>query len=276
MKYVICNIFVHDNSSMENFLDQKVMKELAFAAKIKSQLPGKAKEINYNYVLIPVLNVPLDVDNNLVLLQNILFEKTNSVSVITEDMMYSIAKVFEEANRIVLEKIFLTVSILGEIDDSVIGITYSDGSFKKDTNEASYGVTRLLNEDDNGLLDGFTGKKYSYEAFSDKVQEGTNNIGELSGLKAAIEHFGDKKYQVIISDSEYSIKVFREWFYTWKDNNFKNYAKKEISNKELIKEIFDLSKDTEKIILYKWTKGHSDDVFNNVCDELAKEALKEK
>ena len=55
MKYVICNIFVHDSSTMENFLDQKVLKELAYTSKIKKQLPNSIKEINYNYIIILVL-----------------------------------------------------------------------------------------------------------------------------------------------------------------------------------------------------------------------------
>ena len=274
MKYIICNIFVNDNSSMENFLDQKVLKELAFSSKIKSQLPGKAKEINYNYVLVPILDMPAQLDEETLLLQDVLFNKINSVITLSNEMMYSIASVFNEGNRIVIEKIFLEISILAEIDDNKIDITYSDGSFKKETNEASYGVTRLLQEDANGLLDEFTNKKFSYLALSGKVQDGTNNIGELTGLKIAVETFGDKKYQVIISDSEYSIKVFREWYYTWKNNNFKNYAKKEIANKELIKEIYDLLKGTDKVILYKWTRGHDSNEFNEMCDQLAKDILK--
>jgi ribonuclease HI len=261
---------------MESFLDQKVMKELAFTSKIKTQLPGRSKEITYNYVVIPILEITEELEEETILLQESLFNKVNTMVQLTNEIMYSIANVFKDGNRIIIDKIFLEISILAEIDDSIIDITYSDGSFKKDTSEASYGVVKLTEESTDGLLDGFTNKKFIYTSLSGKVQDGTNNIGELSGVKNAIENFGDKKYQVIISDSEYSIKVFREWYYTWKNNNFKTYAKKEIANKELIKEIYDLAKSTNKIILYKWTRGHDSNVFNEICDQLAKDELKEK
>jgi ribonuclease HI len=261
---------------MENFLDQKVLKELAYTSKIKTQLPGKAKELNYNYVLVPILDAPVNLTEQMILLQETLFQKINSVIEVTNNIIYSLATIFNQGNHIVLEKIFLEISILAEISDEKIDVTYTDGSFKKDTNEASYGVAKLLQEDSNGVLDEFTDKKFSYLGLSGKVQDGTNNIGELTGIKVAIENFGKKKYQVVISDSEYGVKVFREWYYTWKNNNFKNYAKKDIANKELIQEIYNLSKQTDHVILFKWTRGHDDNNFNEICDILAKDILKEE
>jgi len=275
MNYLICNIFVSNSASIESFIDQKVMKELAYNSKIKTQLPGKGKDLKYNTVLIPILQTPKNITSEMILLQEGLFQKTTSAITITNNMMYSIAVLFKEGNRMVLtsEKLLLDISILGEITDNDFSILYSDGSFKKKTDEASYGITKLLEESDEGELDMFTNKKYLYEEISGKVQEGTNNIGELSGLKHAILNFSDKKYQVIISDSEYSIKVFREWYYTWAKNDFKTHGKKEIKNKELIKEIYKLAEDSGKIILFKWTKGHVDNPFNEICDKLAKDAL---
>jgi len=276
MTYLICNIFVSNSTSIESFLDHKVMKELAFNSKIKTQLPGKGKDLKYNALLIPILEKPKDISNEMILLQQGLFEKTTSVITLTEDMMYSIAVLFNEGNRMVLtsEKLFLDISVLGKITDTEFDIIYSDGSFKKSTNEASYGVAKLLKEDNRGLLDMFTERLYTYQEISGKVQDGTNNIGELNGLKHAVKNFSDKKYQIIISDSEYSIKVFREWYYTWKNNDFKTHAKKEIKNKELIQEIYKLAEDSNTIILFKWTKGHAKNPFNELCDELAKKALK--
>jgi ribonuclease HI len=261
---------------MENFLDQKVLKELAYASKIKTQLPGKVKELKYNYILIPILNKPLNLPEKMILLQETLFEKINSVINISNDIIYSLASIFSQGNYIVLNKIFLEISIFAEINDSKIDITYTDGSFKKDRNEASYSTVKLLQEDPNGVLDEFTNKKFIYQGLSGRIQNGTNNIGELTGIKTAVENFGDKKYQLIISDSEYGVKVFREWYYTWKNNNFKNYAKKEVANKELIQEIYNLLKSANKIILFKWTKGHNDNSFNEICDELAKNILKDE
>jgi len=273
MQYLITNIFVTDNSIIENYLDKEVMKELAFNAKVKTSTPDGKKDINYDYILIPVLEVPDTVSDEEILLQSSILDKMYSEVDLTDQIVYSVADLFKTGNRMVLDKILLDIHILGMIDHNDIEVTYSDGSFKKKTSEASYGVAKLLTEDDTGMYCEFTGKKYLYETFAGVVQDGTNNIGELSGLKSAVANFGDKKYQVIISDSEYSIKCFREWYYNWKAKDYKNYAGKTISNKDLIKGIAEDIDNSDKIVLFKWTKGHDDNDFNELCDRVAKNEL---
>lgn len=275
MQYLITSIFVGDNSIIENYFDKEVVKELAFNAKIKTATPDGKKDITYDYILIPVLELPEKFSDEELLLQSSIGEKIYSEIELSSvsQLNYSVAELFKTGNRMVLDKILLDIHVLGIITDADIGITYSDGSFKKSTSEASYGVAKLLTENETGSYDAFTGKKYLYETFSEKVAEGTNNIGELSGLKAAINHFGDAKYQVIISDSEYSIKAFREWYYNWKTKGYKNYAGKSISNKDLIKGIVDDIDASGKIILFKWTKGHDNNDFNDICDIAAKKVL---
>lgn len=271
MKYLITNFFFTDNSILENFLDQTMMKEMPFNAKVKNKLPDKKKDLNYFYVLIPVQKS--QAEEKVKIIEEMIFHNISSSIGFNEDYLYSLAKLFEEADRSLLEKIPMQLTVLGVIDESEINITYTDGSFKKDTKQASYGVVKLLEENEEGIIDDFTGKKFLYKDFSDVVEDGTNNVGELNGLKVAIENFGDKKYQLIVSDSEYSIKALREWYYGWEKNNFKNYAKKSVMNKELIQEIYEKAKTSGKIIFFKWVKGHSKNSFNEFCDRLAKSAL---
>jgi ribonuclease HI len=172
-----------------------------------------------------------------------------------------------------ISDISFIISPLTIIEEDKLAISYSDGSFKKTTNQASYGCVRLLNESDSGLVDDFTGKKFEYQELSGVIENGTNNIGELTGIKVVIENFSDSKFQLIISDSQYSIKCFREWFYTWRKNNWKTYAKKDILNKDLIIGISELLENSKKCVFFKWVKGHNSNSFNEVCDKLAKEAF---
>jgi ribonuclease HI len=274
MRFVVCNFFTTDNSIVENYFDQEIVKELAFNSKIKTKLPGGKVDLSYDYVLIPILNAPMILADRFILTQDILLPKIIATEQLRLEVIFSIIELFAKTdNRSLLERIPLEISVMGEIGYDDMDITYSDGSFKKATNEASYGVSKLLLESKTGLYDDFTGKTFNHDDFSGKIPNGTNNIGELTGLKIAVANFGSKDFQLIISDSEYSIKCFREWYYTWKNNNFKNYAKKEIANKELIKEIFEAIEKSKKTVMFKWVKGHNNSPFNELCDELAKNIL---
>jgi ribonuclease HI len=274
MKFLLCNIFINNNSIIENFFDQEVLKEAPFNAKVSRKLPNGNKDIHYDVVMIPIVDVPAQPSQEELLLADKVNPKVFYGDNYNYESLYSIVQLFKgKQTPIDVEKINFSITILGQIEGNY-NITYTDGSFKKDTEEASYGVVKILEESTEGVLEEYTNKKYNYKSFSGKIKKGTNNIGELSAIKFAIDNFSDSKYQIIVSDSEYGIKSFREWFYTWRENNFKNYAKKPISNKELIVATFEAMQASGKVILFKWVKGHSKKSFNELCDELAKDALK--
>jgi ribonuclease HI len=274
MDYILCNIQIKDNSILENYLDQELLKEIPFMAKVANKVGGK-KEVNYDFVLIPYI-VKEEYTNQEVDMINVLASKIFNQNGYEQDgtIIYSISKLFDGNTPFKLDTTDIKFLFLRYIKDSDFGLTYSDGSFKKETNQASYGVAKILNESPNGLYDDLTGKFYDYQPISGAIEDGTNNIGELTGIKIAAENFSEQKFQVIVSDSEYSVKAFREWIHNWKSNNYKNYAKKPISNAELIKETFEALRANDKIVLLKWVKGHNKTPFNELCDELAKNVLK--
>ena len=82
-----------------------------------------------------------------------------------------------------IEKNKFSVDVFAVVDDSQFKIFYSDGSFKTSTSEASYGVCSLEEDKKGKLVDDLTGKKFNHKEFSEKIPNGTNNIGELSGLR---------------------------------------------------------------------------------------------
>ncbi|MFR2788291.1 MAG: ribonuclease HI [Clostridia bacterium] len=102
----------------------------------------------------------------------------------------------------------------------------------------------------------------------------TNNIMELT---AVIEGLKMLKYPCeveLYSDSAYVVNGFNlGWIYNWVKNNWKTSGKEPVKNKEIWQELYDLTK-IHKVKFIK-VKGHSDNEFNNRCDELARNAIKQ-
>ena len=108
---------------------------------------------------------------------------------------------------------------------------------------------------------------------SGHAQNTTNNIMELT---AVIEALKILKYRCIVdlySDSAYVVNAFNEkWIYGWIKNGWKNSSKETIKNIELWQELYDLTKQHE--VTFIKVKGHSNNEFNNRCDELARNEIK--
>lgn len=252
----------------ESDLDN-ILKDSAFGGKT---VAIKGKSTSYGNVLL----IDSDVDENSYLLnESIIMNRFSKFmgEEIPRNTLKAVYNLFKDNMKLIQNCSFI---LKREINENNIEISYTDGSFKKATNQASYSCCKLLEEcsdEENSLFDEFLSKNFKYSENSGIIEDATNNIGELNGIKFAVQNFGDKSYQVIISDSEYSIKCFREWIWNWEKNNYRTYSKKPISNGDLIKEIRELMKKSNKIILLKWTKGHAKNSFNEKCDELAKQIL---
>ena len=100
----------------------------------------------------------------------------------------------------------------------------------------------------------------------------TNNVMELT---AVIEGLKLLKYPCeveLFSDSAYVVNAFEQgWIYNWIKNNWKTSGKESVKNKELWQELYNLTK-IHKVKFNK-VKGHSDNEYNNRCDELARKAI---
>ena len=102
----------------------------------------------------------------------------------------------------------------------------------------------------------------------------TNNIMEIT---AVIEGLRSLKYPCdveIYSDSAYVVNAFNQkWIDSWKKNGWKNSNKEEVKNRELWQELDELCNMQNSFKFIK-VKGHSDNEYNNRCDELARNAIK--
>jgi len=101
----------------------------------------------------------------------------------------------------------------------------------------------------------------------------TNNRMELMAIIKGLEALKEAVDVSIYSDSAYICNAFNEnWIEKWQKNNWKNSSKKEVVNKDLWIHLLELlSKHKYKFIK---VKGHSDNEYNNRCDELATGEIK--
>ena len=101
----------------------------------------------------------------------------------------------------------------------------------------------------------------------------TNNRMELlaiiEGLRALKEPCKVKLY----SDSAYSLDAFNKgWLVEWKKNNWRTASKQEVKNVDLWRALL-IEVEKHEIEWIK-VKGHADNEYNNRCDQLARDAIK--
>ena len=115
--------------------------------------------------------------------------------------------------------------------------------------------------------------KENKKEISGAIKNTTNNIMELTAVVEALKTLKFPCKVDLYSDSSYVINAFeKKWIFGWMKNNWKTSSKEPVKNKEIWQELYDLTK-VHKVNFIK-VKGHSDNVWNNRCDELAREAIK--
>lgn len=144
-------------------------------------------------------------------------------------------------------------------------IIYTDGSCLgngKSENSGGFGVVVLDNNEN--LL-------YTYNK---KNENTTNNREEIrailySFLNYGVIPFSDyEEIPIVYSDSNYCVQTFSTWMFNWANNNWIKSDKKQPENLDLIKAYYDWYKKGYRIDLRK-VKGHSDNKWNQMADELA-------
>ncbi len=100
----------------------------------------------------------------------------------------------------------------------------------------------------------------------------TNNIMEITAVLQALRLLKFECKVQIYSDSAYVVNAFKNgWIYNWMKNGWKTANKEPVKNKELWIELYEFTKKHE--IEFIKVKGHSDNEYNNRCDELARNAI---
>ncbi|MGI5919621.1 MAG: ribonuclease HI, partial [Christensenellales bacterium] len=112
------------------------------------------------------------------------------------------------------------------------------------------------------------------KAFSGFEPETTNNRMELTAVLEALRALKEPCEVDIYTDSAYIHNAFKKgWIERWQRNGWKTAAKQPVENQDLLMGILEAS--AVHRVRYNKVKGHSDDKYNNMCDMLARKAIKE-
>ena len=103
----------------------------------------------------------------------------------------------------------------------------------------------------------------------------TNNRMELTAAIKGLEALKSPCGVDMYSDSAYLVHAFAKgWLDNWLRNGWKKADKKPVENRDLWERLLELS-DVHEVKWHK-VKGHSSNVHNNRCDELATGEIKQK
>tara|TARA_B100001540_G_C15642457_1_gene567218 strand:+ start:390 stop:833 length:444 start_codon:yes stop_codon:yes gene_type:complete len=117
------------------------------------------------------------------------------------------------------------------------------------------------------LVDGNQIKLSGHEQFT------TNNRMEMLAVIEGLKYLKNYSSVIIHTDSKYVLEGITNWITNWKQNNWKSSNKKDVKNKDLWIELDTLVNKFK--IEWKWVKGHSGNVENDIADLLATTAIKE-
>ena len=115
--------------------------------------------------------------------------------------------------------------------------------------------------------------KENKKEISGRNKNTTNNIMELTAVIEGLKMLKFPCEVEVYSDSAYVVNAFNQgWIFNWIKNNWMTSGKEPVKNKEIWQELYELTK-KHKVKFIK-VKGHSDNEFNNRCDEMARNAIK--
>lgn len=115
--------------------------------------------------------------------------------------------------------------------------------------------------------------KGNKKEISGNKENTTNNVMELTAVIEGLKLLKFPCKVKLYSDSAYVVNAFEQkWIYGWIKKGWVNSSKEPVKNKELWEELYKLTKIHE--VEFIKVKGHSDNEYNNRCDELARNAIK--
>lgn len=101
----------------------------------------------------------------------------------------------------------------------------------------------------------------------------TNNRMELFAVISGLECLKEPCEVTVYSDSAYTVNAFNNgWIYGWEKEGWKKADNKQVLNTDLWQRLLALTR-THSVKFVK-VKGHADNEYNNICDKLATDAIK--
>lgn len=172
------------------------------------------------------------------------------ISAITEDGQ---AEVFTEKRQIMIESFQPDIEYILQGKDKDTAVAYVDGSYHNGTKEFSYGAVIAYQGEEF---------HFSKKVDSKDLASMRNVAGEIKGAECAMQFAMDHKCKKIYIYHDYE-GIARWCLGEWKTNKEGTKAYRE----------FYLKASKEVEIHFVKVKGHSNDKYNDLADELAKQAL---
>ena len=114
--------------------------------------------------------------------------------------------------------------------------------------------------------------KGAKKEISGAMKNTKNNIMEITAVLEALKCLKVESDVQVYSDSAYVVNAFKQgWIYNWIKKGWKTAGGESVKNKELWQELYALTK--KHTVEFIKVKGHSDNEFNNRCDEMARNAI---
>ncbi len=136
---------------------------------------------------------------------------------------------------------------------------YTDGACSGNPGPGGWGCILMYNGNKKELSGG--------------SKETTNNIMEITATIEALKALKFPCEVDLYSDSAYVVNCFNQgWIYNWIKKGWKTAGGDSVKNRELWEELYKLTQ-IHTVTFHK-VKGHADNEFNNRCDELARNAIK--
>lgn len=134
-------------------------------------------------------------------------------------------------------------------------VVYTDGACSGNPGKGGYGGIYIK---PNGEAEEFSGGE----------DETTNNRMELMAVIVGLEKTAENAKVKVYSDSAYVVNAFNQnWLANWKKNGWRTSGGSDVLNSDLWKELDSLA--TARKVEFMKVKGHSDNILNNRCDQLA-------
>lgn len=136
---------------------------------------------------------------------------------------------------------------------------YTDGACSGNPGNGGWGAVLMYNGTEKQM--------------SGAVKDTTNNQMELLACIKALEALKQPCKVDLYSDSAYVVNSFLQgWLTNWKLQDWKTADKKPVKNLELWQRLDELCIIHE--VEWHKVKGHADNKYNNICDQLATSAIK--
>lgn len=105
-------------------------------------------------------------------------------------------------------------------------------------------------------------------------ERSTNNRMEMLAPIVVLEGLPERRKVSVTTDSQYVKQGIESWVHGWRKRGWKRADGGPVKNVDLWKRLYDMTRYHD--IEWHWVKGHSGDPDNELCDQMAQDAARNR